>query len=199
MVVVEIILLTKFFTLETWKGLITSAIKQDQMADFGNGMYNDHHFHYGYFVYTAAVIVRLEQSLNKGKSPWLERNRDWVNFLIRDVANPSTLDPYFPESRSFDWFHGHSWAKGLFESADGKDQESSSEDMNYGYSQKLWGIVTSDKSMEARADLMLSVMKRSFNQYFLLKKGNRNHPPGFIKNKVPGIVCASFLFLGFPG
>ncbi|PUU78372.1 endo-1,3(4)-beta-glucanase [Tuber borchii] len=173
---------------ETWKGLITSAIKQDRMADFGNGMYNDHHFHYGYFVYTAAVIVHLEQSLNKGKSLWLERNRDWVNFLIRDVANPSTLDPYFPESRSFDWFHGHSWAKGLFESADGKDQESSSEDMNYGYSQKLWGIVTGDKSMEARADLMLSVMKRSFNQYFLLKKGNRNHPPGFIKNKVPGIL-----------
>ncbi|KAG0136433.1 endo-1,3(4)-beta-glucanase [Tuber indicum] len=173
---------------ETWKGLITSAIKQGQMADFGNGMYNDHHFHYGYFVYTAAVIVRLEQSLNKGKSPWLERNRDWVDLLIRDVANPSTLDPYFPESRSFDWFHGHSWAKGLFESADGKDQESSSEDMNYGYSQKLWGKVTGDKSMEARADLMLSVMKRSFNQYFLLKSGSRNHPPGFINNKVTGIL-----------
>ncbi|RPB01170.1 glycoside hydrolase [Choiromyces venosus 120613-1] len=173
---------------DTWKGLITSAIKQDLMADFGNGMYNDHHFHHGYFVYTAAVIVRLERNLNRGKSPWFERNRDWVNLLVRDVANPSTLDPYFPESRSFDWFHGHSWAKGLFESADGKDQESSSEDMNYGYSQKLWGIVTGDKAMEARADLMLSVMKRSSNQYFLLKKGNRNHPPGFIKNKVTGIL-----------
>jgi len=23
--------------------------------NFGNGFYNDHHFHYGYFVYSAAV------------------------------------------------------------------------------------------------------------------------------------------------
>ena len=45
-----------------------------------------------------------------------------VNTLVRDASNPSTNDGYFPVSRSFDWYHGHSWAKGLFDSGDGKDQ-----------------------------------------------------------------------------
>ncbi|KAJ5469997.1 Glycoside hydrolasefamily 81 [Penicillium desertorum] len=48
--------------------------------------------------------------------------------FVRDAGNSVEDDPYFPFSRSFDWFNGHSWAKGLFESFDGKDQESTSED-----------------------------------------------------------------------
>lgn len=31
-------------------------------------------------------------------------------------------DPYFPQFRSFDWFCGHSWARGLLFAYDGKDQ-----------------------------------------------------------------------------
>lgn len=31
-------------------------------------------------------------------------------------------DEYFPQFRSFDWFCGHSWARGLLFSYDGKDQ-----------------------------------------------------------------------------
>jgi endoglucanase Acf2 len=38
----------------------------------------------------------------------------------------------------FDWYHGHSFAKGLFESADGKDEESSSEDAFFAYAIKMW-------------------------------------------------------------
>lgn len=32
----------------TWKGIVSDAMFQtgDQMTDFGNGNYNDHHFHY---------------------------------------------------------------------------------------------------------------------------------------------------------
>jgi endo-1,3(4)-beta-glucanase len=77
--------------------------------------YNDHQFHYGYFVYSAAVIASLDPA-------WLANstNKAWVNALVRDYANPVDNDPYFPFSRSFDFYHGHSWAKGLFESGDGK-------------------------------------------------------------------------------
>jgi endo-1,3(4)-beta-glucanase len=56
-----------------------------------------------------------------------------VNTLVRDIANPSTLDSYFPVSRMFDWYHGHSWAHGLYETFDGKDEESSSEDTMSAY------------------------------------------------------------------
>ncbi|KAF8544809.1 endo-1,3(4)-beta-glucanase [Trichophaea hybrida] len=170
---------------ETWKGIISNAYwdKKDPGADFGGPFYND----FGYHIYTAAAIVDLDRILNNN-SDWLNKNRDWVNNLIRNVANPSTNDPYFPVSRSFDWFHGHSWAKGLFWSGDGKDQESSSEDYNFAFAMKLWGMVTGDAAMEARGNLMLGILKRTVNEYMLLGSDNKIHPAEFIKNMVSGIL-----------
>ena len=88
----------------------------------------------------------------------------------------------------FDWYHGHSFAKGLFESADSKDEESSSEDTFFAYALKMWGKVTRDQSMEARGNLMLAILARTLDNYFLLKSNNRNQPPNFIGNKATGIV-----------
>ena len=99
-----------------------------------------------------------------------------------------TADRHFPFSRAFDWFHGHSWAKGLFESADGKDQESTSEDAYFSYSLKLWGIVTGDQALEGRGNLMLAIQRRVFRNYFLMDRDNRNQPEKFIENRVTGIV-----------
>lgn len=93
-----------------WGGVVSSCsyATGDPNCDFGNTFYNDHHFHYGYFVYTAAVIATLDPS-------WLTQgtNKMWVNMLVRDYANPLSNDAYFPFSRNFDWWHGHSWAHGL--------------------------------------------------------------------------------------
>lgn len=186
-----------------WKGVVSSATyaSGDSGADFGNSLYNDHHFHYSYFVYAAAVIGYLDPD-------WLEQssNKAWVDMLVRDFANPSTDDSYFPFSRSFDWYHGHSWAKGLFESGDGKDEESSSEDAFSSYaivsrafmqevhsviliiSQKMWGKVTGNPNIEARGNLQLAVHARSLQNYFLLDSANAVQPSNFIGNKVTGIV-----------
>jgi endo-1,3(4)-beta-glucanase len=108
--------------------------------------------------------------------------------LVRDAANPSTQDPYFPFSRAFDWYHGHSFAKGLFESADSKDQESSSEDAFFSYALKMWGRVIGDRSMEARGNLMLAIQARTLKSYFLMESDNHIQPPNFIANKAMGIV-----------
>ena len=168
-----------------WGGIVSSASypyqTNDPGADFGNSYYNDHHFHYGYFIHAAAVVGSLD-------STWLATNKDWVNSLVRDVANPSLNDNYFPFSRSFDWYHGHSWAKGLFESGDSKDEESSSEDAMFAYAMKMWGRVIGDHSMEARGNLMLSILARSVQQYLLLQNNNTVQPANFIGNKVTGIV-----------
>lgn len=130
-----------------WGGVVETAsyVTGNDLADFGNTYYNDHHFHYGYFIYTAAVIGHLDPT-------WIANstNRDYVNLLVRDIANPTTEDPYFPVYRMFDWFHGHSWAHGLYETADGKDQESSSEDTMHSYAIKMWGQVIGDSNMAAR-------------------------------------------------
>jgi endo-1,3(4)-beta-glucanase len=169
-----------------WKGVVSYATYRaprfDPGLDFGNTLYNDHHFHYGYFVYTAAVIGFLDPK-------WLDQgsNKKWVNTLVRDYANPVD-DEFFPFQRSFDWFHGHSWAKGLWESGDGKDQESTSEDTFATYALKMWGKIIRDPNMEARANLQLAVQARSLNNYFLMTSDNKNQPEKFVPNKVTGIL-----------
>ncbi|KAF2755899.1 endo-1,3-beta-glucanase Engl1 [Pseudovirgaria hyperparasitica] len=168
-----------------WKGLVSSGsyATGDNGVDFGNSLYNDHHFHYGYFIYTAAVIGYLDPL-------WLTQgtNKAWVNSLLRDYANPSADDQVYAHVRAFDWYNGHSWAKGLFESGDGKDQESTSEDSFATYGMKMWGRIVGDPNMEARGNLQLAVQKRSFNSYFLMANDNKIQPQKFIGNKVTGIL-----------
>lgn len=166
-----------------WKGLVSSAsyVTGDSGMDFGNSYYNDHHFHNGYFIHAAAIIGYLDPS-------WIPANKDFVNALVRDTSNPSSKDQYFPVFRSFDPYNGHSWAKGLYETGDGKDQESSSEDAMYAYGLKMWGRTVGDKSMEARGNLMLAILSRSLRNYFLMDSSNVNQPSEFIANKVTGIL-----------
>lgn len=137
----------------SWKGVVSNAGFNDPGADFGNTYYNDHHFHFGYFVYTAAVIGYLD-------SEWLTQsnNKAWTNMLVKDFAESDYNGRDYPFQRSFDWWHGHSWAKGLFESGDGKDQESTSEDGFASYAVKMWGKVIGDANMEKRGMCMLVAM-----------------------------------------
>ncbi|KAI1200237.1 glycoside hydrolase family 81 protein [Nemania serpens] len=167
-----------------WGGIVSSASYKtgNNGADFGNTFYNDHHFHYGYFIYAAAIIGYLDPS-------WLTReNVDYINTMVRDVSNPSTSDKFFPVSRNFDWYHGHSWAHGLYETLDGKDQESSSEDAMAAYAIKMWGRTIKDANMEARGNLMVAVIARSLNQYYLFTTQNSVQPENYIGNKVAGIL-----------
>src|SRR5437762_11095027 len=52
------------FFVATWRGLVSSSwwATHNDGVDFGNSFYNDHHFHYGYFIYTAAVLVHIDMS-----------------------------------------------------------------------------------------------------------------------------------------
>ncbi|KAF5553306.1 glucan 1,3-beta-glucosidase [Fusarium circinatum] len=166
-----------------WGGVVSSASYETGQAgsDFGNTYYNDHHFHYGYHVLAAAYIGAMD-------SKWLAANKAYVNSLVRDYANPSSSDKYFPVWRSFDWYHGHSWAHGLTAMYDGKDQESSSEDMMSVYALKMWGTVIKDTNMVARANLQLAVMTRAMQDYYYYTTSNTVQPKNFIGNKVAGIL-----------
>jgi endo-1,3(4)-beta-glucanase len=169
--------------LAAWGGVVSSAsyATGDSGADFGNTYYNDHHFHYGYFIYTAAIIGYLDPN-------WLANHKDYVETLVRDIANPSPVDNYFPVSRNFDWYNGHSWAHGLYETYDGKDEESSSEDSMSAYAIKMWGRTLGDANMEALGNLQLAITARSLQNYFLYTSDNVNQPLNFIGNKVAGIL-----------
>ncbi|GMF20797.1 unnamed protein product [Phytophthora lilii] len=168
-----------------YRGILSSQgfALNDVNADFGNTMYNDHHYHYGYWIVTAAIVNKLAPTWSG--IPQLNR---MASFLIRDVANPSWNDPYFTKFRSFDWFRGHSYSHGVLSFADGKDQESSSEDMNFHYGIALFGQVTGDKELATIGQLMVKLNARAIQTYFLLSDANRAQPAMFKPNKVTGIL-----------
>ena len=105
---------------KTYGGLVTTLSLTDAFGNFGNGWYSDHHFHYGYFVHAVAALVKLDFN-------FYEANKAAMDTFVRDFCNPDPTDLDFPIVRHKDFFDGHSWASGLFQQANGKGQESSSE------------------------------------------------------------------------
>ena len=59
-----------------WGGVVNRAGASNAYVDFGNGFYNDHHFHYGYFLHIAAVIGKFDGG-------WLAEHRDYINWFAR--------------------------------------------------------------------------------------------------------------------
>ncbi|KAI9921547.1 hypothetical protein PsorP6_002538 [Peronosclerospora sorghi] len=155
---------------------------KDLNSDFGNTMYNDHHFHYGYWVHTAAIINRLDPTWSN-----LPRLNAMVDLLLRDVANFASDDQFFPRFRSFDWFRGHSYSHGVTPFADGKDQESSSEDINFAFGMYMYGKATNNVGIKNVGKLMTRVNAHAIKTYFLMEDANQVHPPNFRRNKVTGI------------
>ncbi|KAF8000580.1 hypothetical protein HF325_004369 [Metschnikowia pulcherrima] len=167
------------------KGVTSKSAFIGFEAESGSGFYSGHNFHYAYMIHAAALVGYIDGL--KGGS-WAEDNKEFINMLVRDVANPSEDDEFFPVSRSFDWFHGHSWTQGLLAVQDGKELASASEDVHFSYAMKMWGKVIKDTAMEARGDLMLSIQTESFNLYFFYKDGNKVVPQRMVNNKIAGIL-----------
>ncbi|CAI5940562.1 unnamed protein product [Closterium sp. NIES-65] len=106
----------------TWGGVVSEAGSRDQGAEYGAGMYNDHHFHYGYFIYNAATFAQFD-------SAWRDQYGAALKDLMADYMSPERTAA-FPRLRHFDAYALHSWASGLFEFGDGRNQESFSEAVN---------------------------------------------------------------------
>ena len=167
-----------------YKGIVTSQVfaANDVNVEFGNGIYNDHHYHYGYWVTASAILKKLDPSWSG-----MAQLETMVWTMLRDVANPSADDTYFPKFRHFSWYLGHSYSHGVTPMGDGKDQESSSEDVNFSYGMMLWGKVTGNKAVEDLGSIMLRLNARAVRTYFLMTSDNTIHPPQFVLNHVTGI------------
>jgi len=168
----------------TWGGICSIPSMQNVYADFGMGWYNDHHFHFGYFAYAAAA-------LGKGDSAWLASRRTQIVDLVRDYANPSHQDPYFPVTRNKDWYDGHSWAAGLFNYGDSKNQESSSEAVNAYYGVYLLGEALGDQNMSLFGRLVLATEIRSVQKYYHMKSTSDIYDPVFAAHKFAGVVWSN--------
>ena len=124
-----------------WGGVVAHDSLLSSWIDFGAGQYNDHHFHWGYILNSAAAVARKDPEWGKRLLPHLLD-------LIRDIANPVRTDPHFPPHRHLDFWAGHSWASGTGGGA--KNQESSSEAVNAYYGMALLGEALGDAGTHLR-------------------------------------------------
>lgn len=133
-------------------------------SNFLNSLYTDHHFHYGYFIYAAAAIAKVEPD-------WVKKYDAKVKALARDIANPAA-DTYFPKNRYHDWYDGNSWADGLVGDGGGRNQESISEACNAWYGIYLYGLATGDDNMKNTGRLLLASEIRSAQTYWHILPGS---------------------------
>ncbi|GHB09514.1 glycosyl hydrolase [Streptomyces chryseus] len=122
---------------------------------------NDHHFHYSYYVYAAAIVAQYDQAW-AADSAW----GGMVKTLVRDAANPSRTDTAFPFLRGFDVYAGHSWASGHQGFAAGNNQESSSESTNLSAGLVLWGAATGDTALRDLGTYLLTTESEAIAQYW---------------------------------
>ena len=138
----------RFFYYDTTaKGIV------GEKSSFGSDEFNDHHFHYGYIIYSAAVMVTHDSSLRKKYSPMLD-------LLVADLASSTSTDR-FPRYRVFDPYWGHSWASGFSAFEDGNNQESASEASNAWNAIARWAIVTNNENLKKQATWMLTLESQS--------------------------------------
>jgi endoglucanase Acf2 len=135
------------------KGVVGKA------ASFGSDEFNDHYFHYGYFLYAAGVVAADDPAL-------AERWRPVMDLLAADIASGAD-NGSFPDQRAFDPYWSHSWASGYSPFADGNNQESTSEAVNAYAGLSLWAAATGDDALGDEASWMLSSEASSTLAYWL--------------------------------
>lgn len=122
---------------------------------------NDHHFHAAYAVMSAATIAQYD-------SVWASQD-NWgamVNLLIKDANNWDRTDDQFPFLRTHDAYAGHSWAAGHGDFAEGNNQESSSESMNFAAAAFLWGQATNQPEIRDLGIFLYATETSAVEQYW---------------------------------
>ncbi len=132
-------------------------------SSFGSEKFNDHHFHYGYFVHAAAILGKYDKE-------FISRNKKFINTLVKEYVNIDRNDKRFAFIRSFDFYEGHSWASGgaLFD--DGNNQESSSEAIHSYYATFLWASLLEKKALKEISLWLYNQEINSTNFYWMLSK-----------------------------
>jgi endoglucanase Acf2 len=130
-----------------------------KQASFGSEQINDHHFHYGYFIYAAAILAQYDKA-------FLQEHKAMVNLLVSDIAN-YLPDESLPMRRVFDPYFGHSWASGSSPFNDGNNQESVSEALNAWVGISLWASQTKNEILRDEANWMLSLEANSASAYWM--------------------------------
>jgi endoglucanase Acf2 len=177
---------------KTYGGLVSKDGINNLQSDYGLGRYNDHLFHYGYFIYAAAVVIKYDDSRN-----FYKQHKDAMDTIVRDICNQQDDNDddddnnnnnnnnsngdskrkktLFPFARHKDPWEGHSWASGLFPQQNGKGLESTSEAINAYYSCALYGKITNNINLEKFSKLLYVMEIQSSQYYWQMGPGSLSH------------------------
>ncbi|GMY24737.1 primary septum endo-1,3(4)-beta-glucanase-like [Fagus crenata] len=171
-----------------WGGLVTQLGSTNSSEDFGFGIYNDHHFHLGYFVYGIAVLAKIDPA-------WGRQYKPQAYSLMADYMNVglgSFSYSYYPQARSFDPWKLHSWAAGLQNFSDGRNQESTSEAVNAYYSAALLGLAYKDNVLKRIGSTLAALEILSAQTWWHVREGDDMYGKEFSrKNRLVGILWAN--------
>lgn len=119
-----------------WRSLVGYDVSYDSDA------FNDHHFHYGYFIYAGALLCMADPD-------FASRYGEMLKLIAKDYANYDHNDDRFPFLRTMDPWVGHSYAGGLGDhlNRNGNGQESSSECMQSWGAVYLLGVALGDRQL----------------------------------------------------
>ena len=132
--------------------------------------FNDHHFHYGYFIESAASVGLYDRE-------WLNNYKDVVKQLIYDIACPyrnnkecvADCGNAYPYLRSFSPYEGHSWASGYEDERTGNNQESTSEAINAWAGIILFGELTNNTKIRDLGIYLYTTESESADEYWFDK------------------------------
>ena len=171
-----------------WGGIISKHGSRDAGADFGFGIYNDHHYHLGYFVYAMAVLSKLDPSWGKR---YMRQGYAMVGDFMSFCAEKDKSIKY-TRLRCFDLWKLHSWASGLTEFADGRNQESTSEAVNGYYSAALLGMSYGDVELVAMASTLAAFEIEAAVTWWHVREGDGIYEEDFCReNCMVGVLWAN--------
>lgn len=175
-----------FFYDTKWGGIVTKQGSMDSGADFGFGVYNDHHYHIGYFLYAIAVLVKIDPM-------WGRKYRPQTYSLMADFMNLSRQETsHYTRLRCFDLWKLHSWAGGLTEFADGRNQESTSEAVNAYYSAALMGLAYGDTHLVSIGSTLSAMEIHSAQTWWHIKEESNLYVEEYTKNnRVVGVLWSN--------
>ncbi|KAL2552109.1 glycosyl hydrolase family 81 protein [Forsythia ovata] len=169
-----------------WGGIVTKQGSLDSGADFGFGIYNDHHYHLGYFIYGIAVLAKIDAA-------WGRKYRPQAYSLMADFMNlRRRANSKYPRLRCFDLWKLHSWAGGLTEFADGRNQESTSEAVNGYYSAALMGLSYGDSHLVSIGSALSALEIQAAQTWWHVREKDNLYGEEFTKeNRVVGVLWAN--------
>ncbi|MDE6311827.1 MAG: discoidin domain-containing protein [Muribaculaceae bacterium] len=130
-------------------------------VSYDSDAFNDHHFHYGYFTYAAALLCLEDPDFAANYA-------EILTLIAKDYANWDKDDTRFPFLRTLDPWCGHSWAGGMGDAGNdnGNGQESTSEAMQGWGGIYLLGVALGNREMRDAGLFGWSTEARATREYW---------------------------------